>query len=85
MNSATNTFVHITKMHLLHMIHHGNQWTNIKIILSSNENVIDYRRQEPNTFCYVQPSQQQKRNCLWMRKGPTIVIIKENIFKKKWW
>ena len=30
MNSATITFVHITKIHAIHMIHHGNQQTNIK-------------------------------------------------------
>ena len=30
MNSATITFVHIVKIHSLHMIHHGNQQTNIK-------------------------------------------------------
>ena len=29
----------------------------IKKIISSNENKIDYRNQEPNTICYIQPSQ----------------------------
>ena len=53
--------------------------------ISSNENVIEYRKQEPNTICYIQPSQQQKRNCLQTRIGPTIVNNEENIFKKNRW
>ena len=49
----------------------------------SNENAIDYRKQEPHTVWYIKPSQQQKRNCLQMRIVPTIVYNKENIFKIK--
>ena len=49
----------------------------------SFENAIDYRKQEPNTICYIQPSQQQKRNYLRMRIGPIIINGKDNIFKKK--
>ena len=30
-----------------------------KINISSNENTIDYRKKEPNTICYIKPSQQQ--------------------------
>ena len=70
MNSATINLVLITKIHSLHMIHHGYKQTNIKNSL--NENNTDYRKKDTNTICYIQPSQQQKRNCLQMRKGPTI-------------
>ena len=70
MNSATITFVHITKIHTIHMIRHGNQYTNIN---KENENEIDYRKQEPKTICYIEPS----------RIGPTIINGKHNIFKKK--
>ena len=52
---------------------------NIKRNLSSNENAIDYRKQEPNTICYIEPSQQQKRNCLQMIEGLTKVLGKDDI------
>ena len=71
MNSPTINIVHITKIHLFHMIHQENQLTNKTN--SSNKNKIDYRKQEPNNTCHIQPSQQQNRNCLQikMRIGPT--------------
>ena len=83
MNSSKIIFVYITKIHAIHMIHHGNQQTNIKRNLSSNENAIDYRKQEPNTICYIEHSRQQKRNCLQMRIGPAIINNKDIIFKEK--
>ena len=54
MNSETINLIHITKIHSLHMIHHGNHLT---IKKSLNENKIDYKKQGPNTIYYIQPSQ----------------------------
>ena len=64
------------------MIHHGNQPESLKKNHSSNEKTIDYRKQEPNTICYIQPGQQQKRICLQMQIGPTIINGKQNKFKQ---
>ena len=63
---------------------YDSSWKSInKYKKSSNENKIDHRKQKPNTICYIQPSQQQKRNYLQMRIGPTLINNKVNIFNKK--
>ena len=72
----------VTKIHSIHMINPDNLFTNFKK-KSSIENQLDYRKQEPNTTCYIPPNQQQKRKWLQMRKGPTFLNNKENIFKNK--
>ena len=63
MNSPAIKIVHITKIYLLNTSNQENLFTNFKK-KSLKENTIDDRKQEVNTTCYIQPSQQQKRNCL---------------------